>query len=611
MGAPLSDIILSIITDSIFSYVSKLIKGWLRSRDLEPVKEALEEALSETFERVGKRHPLWASEELNANFFVHEGASILAQFFAQDGYPDPSELADRWADVLNNQQPEHRAFFTRELEPVAVDFLDNFMYQLKSSTQLQELYNSRSLEQTTKAVLTLKEKLRANKATYGTYRDYLRCLIEFNLYLDPRGTFQTQRQVQVRLDEIYIPLLAQEKPGEILELNEIIAHHNQVVILGDPGSGKTTLLRYLALKHAEALWNGHTEVGSNFGTAYFPILIRIVEYAESSVWKSKTFLEYILGGFSLLGCPVDGLADLLQTELEEGNGLLLLDGLDEFANKGNRLGIVKQIEDFAHSHLGKANHFVITSRIADYFTTPLSTSFAHFTIQEMDVSQIQRFLERWCQAVEDSQTSELPARERRRIARREVENIMRVVRTSQGIRHLAANPLLLRILALLYRTGAEIPRYRVELYKLASDTLARTWRTSQGIPESSLLKEEYLTLLLSKLAYWLLANKSTGIVSEQEIYQVLGEEWASLNDLYWDEDDPNPKIAESIRKFLMAVREHVGLIVEIAPKQYSFIQLSLEEYYAARYLVARNKTRIELIRQHLYDLAGKNQSYLH
>jgi predicted NACHT family NTPase len=82
-----------------------------------------------------------------------------------------------------------------------------------------------------------------------------------------------------------------------------------------------------------------------------------------------------------------------------------------------------------------------------------------------------------------------------------------------------ANPLLLRRLALIHRSGARLPQKRIELYKLAADTLARTWRLAQEVPASALAEETYLTRLLSKLAYWMHVNKPTGIAMEPEVYK--------------------------------------------------------------------------------------------
>ena len=127
----------------------------------------------------------------------------------------------------------------------------------------------------------------------------------------------------------------------------------------------------------------------------------------------------------------------------------------------------------------------ITSRIAGYRSAPLSDPFVQYTVQEMDDNQIQRFLEHWCTAVEAAQTPELSQEAREMVAKREIDGIMKAVQSSPGVHRLAANPLLLRTLALIHRTGAQLPQKRIELYKLAADTLARTWRMAQGVPEIS------------------------------------------------------------------------------------------------------------------------------
>ncbi len=259
------------------------------------------------------------------------------------------------------------------------------------------------------------------------------------------------------------------------------------------------------------------------------------------------------------------------------------------------------IEDFVRRHGGRSNRFVITSRIAGYRNAPLDAPFAHYTVQEMDEIQIRRFLERWCTAVEEAQTPELSAQVRQPVAQREIDSIMEAVQNTPGVRRLAANPLMLRTLALIHRAGAQLPHQRIELYKLAADTLGRTWRPAQGVPESALVEERYLTRLLSTLSYWLHVHKPTGIATEQEVYNILGEEWARINRLSWDANDPDPAILHEVDGFLSKVREHTGLFVERAPKRYGFMHLTFEEYYAARHLVARPRQAAQRIRQHLHD----------
>ena len=669
---PLAETVLATIAQKVFNYAldqgqSKVV-DWARDKlGREPRQQAFKRALSKAYKKFEKQYPQWAASLFNASFLEHEGAPILAEFLVRDGHPGPSDLAICWADSLNTSKPGRRTALVRELEPAASDFLDYMAYALKAEAELSDLNDSRTFEQLANDLKAIRRKLDAEQATTGTYRDYLHWLIERNLYLDPRGTFQTQRQVQMKLDKVYISLRAQrvntpgdldrrlhklleqlntvrdeaqkqrelaEKrlgttvsaklpskeiedqhehllasvkvrfietknvPGEVLELAEVVNRHDRLVILGDPGGGKSTLLRHLALQHTQALWDARTEVSADLGVARFPILIRIADYAEHGMPKGISLSDFLADYHTLHECPKFGLDDLLTTELAAGNCLVLLDGLDEIVNADERRKVVERVEDFIRHHGNRPNRFIITSRIAGYRSAQLGEPFAHYTVQEMDETQIQRFLERWCTEVEAAQTPDISPEARQAVAQREIDAIMKIVRNSPGVRRLAANPLLLRTLALIHRTGAQLPQRRIELYKLAADTLARTWRTAQGVPESQLVEDRYLTRLLGRLAYWLHANKSTGIATEQEVYRELGQEWTRIKGSSWEED--NPDIEGEVKKFLRAVREHTGMFVEQAPRRYGFMHLTFEEYFTARYLVARSKERAKLIRQHLH-----------
>ncbi len=371
---PIAETVLATIAQKVFKYAldqgqSKVV-DWARDKlGLEPKQQAFKRALGKAYKRFEKQHPEWAAELFNASFLEHEGAPILAEFLVRDGHPNPSELAICWADSLNIGKPERRTTLVRELEPAANDFLDDMVRALKAEAELQDLNDSRTFEQLASDLKAIRRKLEAEEATAGTRRDYLHWLIERNLYLDPRGTFQTQRQVQVKLDEVYISLRAQrdktpgevdrrllEKelaeleaktastrlraeeiedqrehllariegrlidaknvPGEVLELAEVVKRHERVVILGDPGSGKSTLLRYLALKHAQALYNGRSEAGADLGVVRFPILIRIADYAEHGMPKGKSLSEFLADYYTLHECPKSGVADLLASELK-------------------------------------------------------------------------------------------------------------------------------------------------------------------------------------------------------------------------------------------------------------------------------------------------------
>lgn len=373
------------------------------------------------------------------------------------------------------------------------------------------------------------------------------------------------------------------------------------MILGDPGSGKTTVLRYLALKYASLLKACAQQGTAPQETTPLPLLVRIADYAEYGLPKGKSLSDFLIEYLRLQKCPDGGLADLLTTRLAEGRCLILFDGLDEIARTDERRAVVRQIEEFVRRYDSAGNRFLLTSRVAGYRSAPLGDPFVHYVIQDMDETHIRLFLERWCLATEVAHAPQLSRQTHQQTARSEVARIMHAIEHSHGVRRLAANPLLLRILALIHRTGARLPQKRIELYRLASETLAFTWRIAQGMDQSELIANEYLTPLLSKLAYWLHAQKPSGIATEREVYDILGEEWANQHEKVWNPDNPDSALREDVRNFLVAVREHTGLFIERAPQRYGFMHLTFEEYYAARYLAASSRTRAALIREHLHD----------
>ncbi|NER90864.1 tetratricopeptide repeat protein [Moorena sp. SIO3A2] len=288
----------------------------------------------------------------------------------------------------------------------------------------------------------------------------------------------------------------------------------------------------------------------------------------------------------------------LHHKLDNGNCLVLLDGLDEVFNQEIRQQIVNQIEEFVTKF--PSNKFVITSRIAGYREVKLSQRFSHFTITEMEPEQVERFLDRWCLAVEKAQRPDASQHYWQQEADHQSGELKSAIAASEGVKRMTGNPLLLTILALIHRNGSRLPNQRVKLYELAVQTLTEDWQLSKKLPgaETVVLKESQVMALLAPLAYWMHEQKPSGLVSEPEVRKKLAQIHGELN----DEDPDSESVQWQINDFLLRVRETTGLFVERAPGSYGFMHLTFEEYFAARYIADNDVSEIlDIINSHRYE----------
>ncbi|MBR8840761.1 MAG: tetratricopeptide repeat protein, partial [Stigonema ocellatum SAG 48.90 = DSM 106950] len=409
----------------------------------------------------------------------------------------------------------------------------------------------------------------------------------------------------------FIPISTTTKTvTQKVDLSQAVRETQYSVILGAPGAGKTTLLRYLALHFATAKRDGHqTVVGGEaqeaLGKSLLPIFFRIADYAERLDKSPELSLLDYLRQFhrqweeayfqTEAGTEV---AALLLDAMQQGQCLMLLDGLDEVFDQQSRKLIVNHINQFVDAY--SANKFVITSRIAGYGDVKLGDRFTEFTIEDMGSEQAEKFLHRWCRAIEKAQQPDASEEQWQRLGDAEAQEILEAIKDNEGVKRLTANPLLLTILALIHRNGSRLPNRRVELYALAVKTLTEDWQLGKKLPDAPkvILKENEVVELLAPLAYWMHEEKPSGLVTQAEVKEKLAEKLAELNDAEPESD----LVQQAVEQFLRKVRETTGLFVERAPGLYGFMHLTFEEYFAARYIAENDQSDIlHLIRKHLHE----------
>ena len=143
------------------------------------------------------------------------------------------------------------------------------------------------------------------------------------------------------------------------------------------------------------------------------------------------------------------------------------------------------------------------------------------------------------------------------------------------VRRLAINPLLLTLLALLHRAEGRLPSLRIDLYRDCVRLLVERWR------QTPLTEEEVLDVL-GPVAAWIHAHQPTGLATEAEIRQQVTRSLAVWRGL--DPSNLPGSFKHDVNDFLEVVRRDSGLLLARGEGLYSFVHLTFQEYFVARYL---------------------------
>jgi formylglycine-generating enzyme required for sulfatase activity len=473
-------------------------------------------------------------------------------------------------------------------------------------------------------------------------RRYLQHLIDAYQHLEFKGIVQFEKlPLRMSLEKVYVNLWAQpELPtGETLkeelrlagrkiaagkemllddelelmverarpvQVEATLAEHPALVILGDPGSGKSTLLKHLALAAAR-----------NFDKEKrLPILLPLAAYAHALQANPQLSLRDFLPEFykGMQEFP-ENPAALFYNALASGNALILLDGLDEVHDPNERNRVVYHVKNFYLNHrgnitdrslrvTGQSNCFVITSRIVGYREAPLDADGVfHLTLLDFSQVQIGQFAKNWCLTYEIAQSGDTP--KAARDAEGEKSKLLKAILNNPGVEKLAANPLLLTILALIHRQGTELPNRRAELYELYLTTLIKTWNRARSLAGMSVgsMDDKETVKILAPLAYWMHANRPSGTARRAELEREIARHFTERRKLALEDAE------REATRFLDDVRQYSGLLAERGPDAYGFVHLTFEEYLAARHIVFQGQVNeqksLELLRKHAYDPAWR------
>ena len=360
------------------------------------------------------------------------------------------------------------------------------------------------------------------------------------------------------------------------------------VILGDPGSGKSSLLQYLALSWAQ-------RPTRDLSLFPIPFLIELRFYgrdkqAAKQGGKAFDFLSFLHGGN--VTCHLN--QQIVFDKLNAGQGIALFDGIDEVFDPALRDEVLKDIHRFSNRF--KNVQIIVTSRRLGYKAQPLrDAGFKHFMLQDLEIEQIEDFLERWHELFTD-QLDNL----------RKKERLIKAIQDSKSIRELAGNPLLLTMMAILNRKQ-ELPRNRSDLYNKASEVLLYQWDVEVKLLENPkfkhwniLIELDHKQKMLRKVAYFMQSNKkdtSGNLISKSDLENILTE---SLREII---ERGEPRMIA--RVIIEELRTRNFILCYLGADSYGFVHRTFLEYFCAWEFVWQFKeTQILTIEQLIIEVFG-------
>jgi formylglycine-generating enzyme required for sulfatase activity/predicted MPP superfamily phosphohydrolase len=377
--------------------------------------------------------------------------------------------------------------------------------------------------------------------------------------------------------------------GETKHLSalEAASRERQMVLLGDPGSGKSTFINYLALCLAGARleemgeektppggpWLRHLEPAWTHGAPLpLQVILRHFAKGEECDGTARGLRNYIARTLDEQGF-ID-FVPLLLERLEEGDVLVLLDGLDEVADPEKRQAVRDAVSEFSATY-GAPIRYVVTCRGYAYQDVEWQLDrFTSFTLAPFDQEQIDSFIACWYNEVcRLGWKSEVEAEE---LTRR-----LREATRRPDLAPLAENPLQLAMMASLHFSWGRLPDDRVELYQEMVRLLLVRWQEARLGEEAGVtqkVRTRELELALARVAFDAhmaqQGTEGTADVSEATLRSILkdclGDSWDLAGEM------------------VAYIQERAGLLIDKGNGVYTFPHRSYQEYLAGSHLAVQD-----------------------
>jgi hypothetical protein len=368
-------------------------------------------------------------------------------------------------------------------------------------------------------------------------------------------------------DELEADLDGEDPEKETL--GSVLARDRRLAILAAPGAGKSTLIKRLAVAYAHP--ESRSLLGDDLPDApWLPVFIRcrtLGAAAREPIWN---VLDELPNWGEFPDCAA-GFHELVARSLREGNVLLLIDGLDEISDQGERLAFVRQLRTFLGTYPNVG--LVLTSRERGFRAVAgaMSSMCEWYKLAEFENDDIRSLTRAWHVTVVGQSVK----------VEKDAEALASTIIETDRVRRLAKNPLLLTTLLLVKRWVGALPRKRTVLYEKAIEVLLMTWNVEAHEP----IDREEAIPQLAFVAH-AMTERGDQSLSSVTLAKLLGAAREQMPEILGFAQTSVSQFVDQIenRSSLLVMTGHVEEAGALVPN-YEFRHLTFQEYLTAVALV--------------------------
>ena len=405
----------------------------------------------------------------------------------------------------NGQKTTHVALIHAEGKPLLKDLAEEI---INLDSNENKIFDKLKLVNNEESSSIFQAKLNESEKKYFKYLENELGEIHF----EGLPTDKEAGSVKVKLENIFVPLHLthqiqnSRKKNEIDSkenkregIGEILTKNSRLAILAKPGGGKSTLIKRIAI--AYAFPERRKQINDKLPDKnWFPIFLRCRELGEKVTLSITDIINGIPTRAEIHSCSQE-FSIIVSKSLQNGNALLLIDGLDEIAEDKNRIAFINQLRTFIATY--PTINIIVTSREAGFRVVggSLATYCENYIVSNLIEPEIEELCLKWHKSIIDESENTI----------KESKKLSDLILKDSRIKVLAENPLLLTTLMFVKRWAGYLPTKRSVLYQEMIKLLLVTW----NVEGHEILDIEEAEPQLAFVAYWMTKNGQQTITAEE------------------------------------------------------------------------------------------------